>query len=600
MKKRSLLLSAAAFACMAGMNVSAADVQVPEGAGGKMTSLLPEGVTANVDHEEKDYGPKTIAIAGSAEKGYKAFFCADDGVHGEELWVTDGTEAGTHMVKDINPGMATSNIQYPTRFNDKVVFSADDGENGQELWISDGTEEGTYMVSDIHMIGDSNPLGFCQLNETQFVFFAMDMDSETYGQNGQRWLWISDGTEDGTSLVKEVETMFPGREPLDNRFGPIVRVGRKVFFIGDVADKEGVTYGDELWVTDGTADGTYMVKDINREVNKNSDYEGSTNGAAIAHLCNFYNEKLFFKAWSWESGNEPWATDGTEEGTYEIFNTNPTSNPNNLDDNGVPMGNGGGVTKVGRPALGHIFFRSYTPEVGNELGMTNCEVGNYKVFDCDTYAPTQDSSSYPDDGVEFDGYYVFCCNRGMRDGVTDPVQYGGELNVCDGEKTWVQYDFNPGKGATWTRELTVVNGSLYWSNSGNKDGHNWTITRLDKVDGGVPVTISNLHPTNDMAYTLRNLDGKLIFFANSTKNIYCYEYTNPEADLEKNPDTMEIEFRTREEINNGTGGVENVATDVNADAPVEYFNVQGMRVNANTPGMYIRRQGDKATKVIIK
>ncbi len=66
MKKRSLLLSAAAFACMAGMNVSAADVQVPEGAGGKMTSLLPEGVTANVDHEEKDYGPKTIAIAGSS------------------------------------------------------------------------------------------------------------------------------------------------------------------------------------------------------------------------------------------------------------------------------------------------------------------------------------------------------------------------------------------------------------------------------------------------------------------------------------------------------------------------------------------------------
>ena len=250
--------------------------------------------------------------------------------------------------------------------------------------------------------------------------------------------------------------------------------------------------------------------------------------------------------------------------------------------------------------MGHIFFRSYTPEVGNELGMTNCEEGDYKIFDCDTYAPTQDSHSYPDDGVEFDGYYVFCCNRGMRDGVTDPVQYGGELNVCDGEKTWVQYDFNPGKGATWTRELTVVNGSLYWSNSGNKDGHNWTITRLDKVDGGVPVTISNLHPTDDMAYTLRNLDGKLIFFANSTKNIYCYEYTNPEADLKKNPDTMDIEFRTRKEIADGVGGVENVATDVNADAPAEYFNVQGMRVNANTPGMYIRRQGDKATKVIIK
>ena len=63
---------------------------------------------------------------------------------------------------------------------------------------------------------------------------------------------------------------------------------------------------------------------------------------------------------------------------------------------------------------------------------------------------------------------------------------------------------------------------------------------------------------------------------------------------------MDIEFRTRKEIADGVGGVEHVATDVNTDAPAEYFNVQGMRVNANTPGMYIRRQGDKATKVIIK
>ena len=89
MKKKSLLLSAAALACAAGMNVSAADVTLPEGAGGKMTSLLPDGVTANVSHEEREYGQKNIAIAGSPEKGYKAFFCADDGVHGEELWVTD-------------------------------------------------------------------------------------------------------------------------------------------------------------------------------------------------------------------------------------------------------------------------------------------------------------------------------------------------------------------------------------------------------------------------------------------------------------------------------------------------------------------------------
>ncbi|NIP52547.1 MAG: hypothetical protein GWN61_15505, partial [candidate division Zixibacteria bacterium] len=32
------------------------------------------------------------------------FFAASDGIHGYELWKSDGTAAGTVMVKDINPG----------------------------------------------------------------------------------------------------------------------------------------------------------------------------------------------------------------------------------------------------------------------------------------------------------------------------------------------------------------------------------------------------------------------------------------------------------------------------------------------------------------
>ena len=44
--------------------------------------------------------------------GDTLFFTADDGVNGNELWKSDGTEAGTVLVKDINPGSGSSS-PYP-------------------------------------------------------------------------------------------------------------------------------------------------------------------------------------------------------------------------------------------------------------------------------------------------------------------------------------------------------------------------------------------------------------------------------------------------------------------------------------------------------
>lgn len=590
--KKNLLLLSAAFACAAG----AASAQGVAGDAGTLTALLREGVTANATFNERDYAEKNIVVAGSEEKGYLAYFCADDGVHGEELWATDGTPDGTYMVKDIYEGISTSNILWLTRFNDKVIFSATgDSQDGQEIWISDGTADGTYMVANVNEWGDSEPRGLCQLNENQFVFFAKDDNAATVGTNGQWWLYVSDGTAEGTTLVKEVNSMFPGREPIDNRTGDVVRVGRKVFFIADVANvnDDEVTYGDEVWVTDGTPEGTKMIKDINTEKDP-AGLEGSTRGAAIAHFLNFYNKKLFFKAWSWASGNEPWAYDLETEEAYEIFNTNDTFNPDNTDDAGVPMGSGGGVTKTGYPAFGHVFFRSSTPSTGSELGMTNCEKGNYKIFDISTNINVNNGNTWPDDGVEFDGKYVFCCNRGMNPDIDDPEnpQLGGELNICDGEKVWLQYDFAPGTGATWTRELTVCNGTLYYWNSSNaRDGHAGRLVRVDGLDA-TPVEVTNIDPTNDGVHMLRNLDGKLIFISDADHNIYCYEYDNPDK-KPSNRDTMLLDF--------GDGaGIDEVVSDFSNDGPVEYFNLQGMRVNANTPGLYIRREGNKASKVILK
>lgn len=59
---------------------------------GELIDLLPEGVTANINPERKWDKQKNLVVAGSPEKGYKAFFAATDSEHGEELWVTDGTK----------------------------------------------------------------------------------------------------------------------------------------------------------------------------------------------------------------------------------------------------------------------------------------------------------------------------------------------------------------------------------------------------------------------------------------------------------------------------------------------------------------------------
>lgn len=102
------------------------------------------------------------------------FFHCHDGIHGDELWKSDGTEQGTVMVKDINPGPEHSEPNHLFPMFGTLYFNADDGVHGRELWKSDGTEQGTVMVMDINPgSGSSYPSWFHRIGD-KLLFEAND------------------------------------------------------------------------------------------------------------------------------------------------------------------------------------------------------------------------------------------------------------------------------------------------------------------------------------------------------------------------------------------------------------------------------------------
>ena len=66
------------------------------------------------------------------------FFQADDGTHGRELWESNGSAAGTFMVKEFNLS-ADAYPTFLTNVNGTLFFQANDGAHGVELWTSNGT-----------------------------------------------------------------------------------------------------------------------------------------------------------------------------------------------------------------------------------------------------------------------------------------------------------------------------------------------------------------------------------------------------------------------------------------------------------------------------
>jgi ELWxxDGT repeat protein len=358
------------------------------------------------------------------------YFQGHDGDNDQELWRTDGTEAGTYRVANVNSA-GSSYANQLTRVGDTLFFMASNNDAAEQLYLTDGTEEGTQWVFDVdpsaleqyHMLTASGGL----------LYFR------THRPNIYTELWVSDGTTANTHMVADI------CENLGSNPNELTDFNGSLAFLAENCEKSGYS----LYITQGL-NGTITL------------LGGDHAGGLVA-----IGDRLYFRSTFEDYGGELSVSAGIAPDVTRLTDINPGEFSAEIYH----------LTKLDSLVL----FRAYEPDHGAELWSYNPQSGTSRLVK--DINPGPNNSSFPDQLITYKGKLYFSASDGV---------HGTELWVSDGTEAGtvmlknineepgdVAYHSNPAQffateDLLYFRADDFIHGAELWQTDGTEQGTRMT------------------------------------------------------------------------------------------------------------------------------
>ena len=368
---------------------------VTDGTSAGTNELVVAGVSSN------GLDPDDFTVLGS-----KALFSGVDTSGHRGLWATDGRAAGTSelTVGGANPSGLFDSNGSPlspdfTVVGDKVVFDGIDVNGSANLWVTDGTSAGTSQLTFYRGFW---PLFQGGLNP-HFTLLGSKLLFEGWDSSGRLNPWITDGTSAGTSELTVARAHAKGLLYYDNAlFSSLTQnpdftvLGNRVLFQGEDASAD-----ISLWVTDGTGTGTSELT----VAGANSDGLFHHGSVYVAPDITVLGSKALFAGFDSNGHINLWVTDGTSGGTSEL--TVSGADPSGLFYNNGAAALDPDFTVVGNKVLfagydvnGHVnlWVTDGTAAGTSELTATGAYSGGLSPSDFTVFSPLPVSSDFNGDG----------------------------------------------------------------------------------------------------------------------------------------------------------------------------------------------------------